>query len=174
MCCVESEQEQIAKERMRACERGAIRVVNERETAFTHFLFELSGNFAQRGRVDLIKSPASSAQFVDRAKKTIGVPSDRFCDEYAFVIAVFACEFFGSGGQNKAQMLPQRQAQITPAKQNFPQLWRRKKFHAEQRFTFGEQAASKKISLAARCCYNSGGLCILQSASGDFLEPEAY
>ena len=64
MCRVESEQKQIAKQRLKlpsVREQDSIRVVNESEAAFTHLFFESRGDFAQRRRVDLIKSPAAGA-----------------------------------------------------------------------------------------------------------------
>ena len=104
MCCVESEEEQIAEDRLRVRESGAIRVVNESKAAFAHLFFESRGDVAQSGRVDLIKRPAGSAQFVNRAEKTVGIPRDRFRDEHGFIVAVFAGELFGGAGEKETKM----------------------------------------------------------------------
>ena len=122
MCCVESEQEQIAKQRLRVRERGGIGVVNESKAAFTHLFFESSRDFAQCGRLDLLKSPASGAQFIELTEKTIGIPNDGFRNEHFFIIGAFTREFFGSDGENETKMLAQRDVQVTAAKQYFPQL----------------------------------------------------
>jgi hypothetical protein len=113
---VESKQKQIAKQPLGMRERGAIRVVNKSEAAFMHSLFELRGDFAQSRRVDLIKSPASGAQFVKRAQKTIRISSDGFRNEHCFITGAFAGEFFGSDGENEPKMLAQRHVQATAAK----------------------------------------------------------
>jgi hypothetical protein len=57
------------------------------------------------------------------------------------------------------------------AKELFPQLPRREKFHREQGFTFGKQTTAEKIGLAARSCDDSRGLLILQGAAGDLFKP---
>src|SRR5439155_21166292 len=108
LCRVESEQKQIAKQRVRVRCGGAICVVHKSEAAFIHSFFKWRGDFAQRERVDLIKSPASGAQFVKRAEKTIGIPSDAFCNEHCFIISVLVREFLGSDGENETKMLAQR------------------------------------------------------------------
>ena len=114
---VESKQKQIAEQWLGVRTRGAISVVNESEAALMHSLFESRRDFAQSRRLDLIKSPASGAQFVKRAQKTIRISSDGFRNEYCFVIGTFACEFFGSDGENEPKMLAQRHALATVAKQ---------------------------------------------------------
>ena len=91
--------------------------MNEREAAFAHLFFESRCQFAQRGRVDLIKGPAGGAQLVNRTEKTIGLSSDRFCNEHRFVIAAAAGELFGGDAEEKTEMLAQRHRQVTAAKQ---------------------------------------------------------
>src|SRR5215475_3466673 len=91
MRSIESEQQQIAKQRLGLGgirQHGAIRSLNESEAAFAHLFFESRGNFAQPGWVDLIKTPAGITQFIERAEKTIGIASDRFCNEHCFLVAV--------------------------------------------------------------------------------------
>src|SRR5215470_10125309 len=70
-------------------------------------------------------------------------------------------------------MLPQRHAQITFAKQDFPQLRWREKFYPKQRLSFGEQTTPKKIGLAAGCCYDGGWLITPQANSSDLFKPMA-
>src|SRR6266516_768864 len=116
MCCVGSEHESIAKQRLKLPgirEHDAIRVVTESEAAFAHLFFESRGDFAQRGRVDLIKSPAGGAQLVNRVEKTIRIPSDGFCDGQCFITAAFAHELFGGDGEKETKMLAQRHLQVT-------------------------------------------------------------
>ena len=91
--------------------------MNESEAAFVHPFFESRGDFAQRGRLDLIKSPASGAQLVKRAEKGIGIPSDGFRNQHCFIIGVFVREFLGSNGENETKMLAQRHVQVMSAKQ---------------------------------------------------------
>ena len=73
--------------------------------------------------------------------------------------------------QNEPKMLAQRHVQGTAAKQQFPQLRWREKFHRKQGSTIGKQAAPKKIRLAARRRYDSRRLFVLQSATGNSFKP---
>src|SRR6266542_7150379 len=120
MCCVESKHENLAQQRLKllgGCKDNTISVMNECEATFAHLFFESRCQFAQRGRVHLIKGPAGSAQLVNRTEKTIGLSSDRFCNEHRFVIAAVAGELFGGDAEEKTEMLAQRHLQVTAAKQ---------------------------------------------------------
>ncbi|PYK62500.1 MAG: hypothetical protein DME50_19220 [Verrucomicrobia bacterium] len=117
VCCVKSKQEQIAKQRFGLREGGPVCVVNEHEAAFMDLFFESRGDFTQHRQVDLIKGPASGAQLVKLAEKTIGISSNRFCKEHCFVISAFAGEFFGGDAENQTKMLPQRHVQVATPKQ---------------------------------------------------------
>ena len=108
---------------------------------------------------------------VNGAEKTIGIPSDGFCDQHRFVITAFARELLGRDGKKKTKMLPKRHLEVIAAKQLFPQLRRREKFYREQGFTFGKQTTAEKIGLAARSCDDSRGLLILQGAGSDLFKP---
>src|SRR5438874_13343151 len=145
---IEAEEQQVPKYWRRffcIAERGPIGLVNKCEIAITRSLFKTICNFLQRGRIDFIKAPAGRAELVERPQKMIGVSRDRLCDQSDFVVVdFFGGELFGRGGEKQAKMLAQWNLQAAISQQMFPQLLRRKKFYAKERFAGVQELIAKK------------------------------
>src|SRR5205814_5175746 len=152
--------------------RGAIGLINKCEIAITRSLFKTTRNFLQRGRIDFIKAPAGRAKLIKRPQKMIGISRDRLCDQGGFlVVDLIGGELFGRGGEKQTKMLAQRKLQPAISQQMFPQLRRRQKFYAKERFAGGQELVAKKMRLAARRRANRDRFSVNETAAVNFFEP---
>src|SRR5207249_12338316 len=93
MGSIKTEEKQITKQRsgfFGFADGGAVGLINECKAAVARLFLKTSSDFAERGRINFLESPAGGPELVERAEKMIGIARDRSRDEQRFLVACHA------------------------------------------------------------------------------------